>query len=64
MLYIMKIVKSHITAANTSTQIEVRVRQPVNMEINESKARQKRGRLIGVKYILRGEKHKDKKSVS
>ena len=46
----MKIVKSHIRAANTSTQIEVCVGQSVNMELNESKARQKRGRLISVKY--------------
>ena len=44
-----KIVKSHITTANTLTWIEVPVRQSVNTIANESKPHLKHGRPIGVK---------------
>ena len=44
-----KIVKSHIPASNTPTKIEVPVGQSINTVANESKARWKRGRLIGAK---------------
>jgi hypothetical protein len=44
-----KIVKSHITAANTPVKIEVPVGQSINIAANESKARLKRGRPIGAK---------------
>jgi hypothetical protein len=44
-----KIVKSHILATNTSVKIEVPVGQSINTAVNESKARLKRGKPIGVK---------------
>jgi len=44
-----KIIKSHISAANTPAKIEVLVGQLTNTVANESKARLKRGRLIGAK---------------
>ena len=44
-----KIVKSHISAANTPARIEVPVGQSVNTAANESKPHLKRGRPIGVK---------------
>jgi hypothetical protein len=44
-----KIVKSYIPAANTPVKIEVPVGQSINTAANESKARLKRGRPIGVK---------------
>ena len=44
-----KIVKSHISAANTLAQIEVPIGQSVNIAANELKPHMKRGRPIGVK---------------
>jgi hypothetical protein len=44
-----KIIKSHISAANTPAKIEVIVGQLTNTAANESKARLKRGRPIGAK---------------
>jgi hypothetical protein len=44
-----KIVKFHISAANTPTKIEVPVGQSINIAANESKARLKHGRPIGAK---------------
>ena len=44
-----KIVKSHISAANTPAWIEVPVGQSVNTAANESKPHLKRGRPISVK---------------
>jgi hypothetical protein len=44
-----KIVKFHIPAANTSVKTEVPIGQSINTVANESKARLKRGKPIGVK---------------
>jgi hypothetical protein len=52
-----KIVKSHISAANTPVKLKVPVGQSINTTANESKARLKRGRPIGAKdKILRKRK--------
>jgi len=42
-----KIVKFHISAANTPAKIEVPVGQSINIAANESKARLKHGRPFG-----------------
>ena len=47
-----KIVKSHISAANTPARIEVPVGQLVSTVVNESKPHLKHGRPIGVKYKI------------
>ena len=47
-----KIVKSHISAANTPARTEVPVGQLVSTVVNESKPHLKHGRPIGVKYKI------------
>ena len=47
-----KIVKSHISVANTPARIEVPVGQLVSTVVNESKPHLKHGRPIGVKYKI------------
>ena len=49
LIYSKQIVKSHILAANTPTQIYVLVGQFVNIAANESKPHLKRGRPISAK---------------
>jgi hemolysin activation/secretion protein len=44
-----KYVKSQILAANTLTQIEVLEGQLIDIQVNESKSRLKRGRSISAK---------------
>ena len=44
-----KYVKSQILVANTLTQIEVLEGQLIDIQVNESKSRLKRGRSVSIK---------------
>jgi hypothetical protein len=58
-----KYVKSQIPAANTPTQIEVLEGQLIDIAVNESKTRLKRGRSVSAKDRFPGRgKHKKSKS--
>jgi hypothetical protein len=60
----MKIVKSHIPAANIPAQIEVPEGQSINVTTNESKARLKRGRPVGAKDKIHRKKKTQEKQVA
>ena len=55
--------KSHISAANTPTRIEVPIGQSINTVANESKPHLKRGRPIGVKDKIPRKRKVQKKQV-
>ena len=44
-----KVTKSHIPAVNTPTKIDILEGKSTSKTTNETKARQKRGRLVGAK---------------